>query len=291
MRPSSEYLDKIIEQTALEPVKVLDHGFIRVVDYCGNETSVIKAARQSYSADPVPRKPSEDRNLIRYLVRHRHTTPLEMCELALQVKLPIFVARQWIRHRMANTNELSGRYTELPREFYVPDLTQIKNQSTNNKQGRGEQLGLEDAQRIRDLMVTDANTSFDNYDTLLNVYDLARELARTNLPLSTYTTWTWKTDLHNLLHFLSLRLDSHAQYEIRVYADIIWQWIRGWVPEIAEAFNDYRVESISFSKQEQMVLRQMISGIRPSDLDCYGTSVLASRELAEFKEKMSKLWL
>jgi len=291
MRPSSEYLDKIIEQTALEPVKVLDHGFIRVVDYCGNETSVIKAARQSYSADPVPRKPSEDRNLIRYLVRHRHTTPLEMCELALQVKLPIFVARQWIRHRMANTNELSGRYTELPREFYVPDLTQIKNQSTNNKQGRGEQLGLEDAQRIRDLMVTDANTSFDNYDTLLNVYDLARELARTNLPLSTYTTWTWKTDLHNLLHFLSLRLDSHAQYEIRVYADIIWQWIRGWVPEIAEAFNDYRLESISFSKQEQMVLRQMISGIRPSDLDCYGTSVLASRELAEFKEKMSKLWL
>jgi len=291
MRPNSEYLDKIIEQTALEPVKVLDHGFIRVVDYCGNETAVIKAARQSYAADPVPRKPSEDRNLIRYLVRHRHTTPLEMCELALQVKLPIFVARQWIRHRMANTNELSGRYTELPREFYVPDLTQIKNQSTNNKQGRGEQLGLEDAQRIRDLMVTDANTSFDNYDTLLNVYDLARELARTNLPLSTYTTWTWKTDLHNLLHFLSLRLDSHAQYEIRVYADIIWQWIRGWVPEIAEAFNDYRLESISFSKQEQMVLRQMISGIRPSDLDCYGTSVLASRELAEFKEKMSKLWL
>lgn len=291
MRPNSEYLDKIIEQTALEPVKVLDHGFIRVVDYCGNETSVIKAARQSYSADPVPRKPSEDRNLIRYLVRHRHTTPLEMCELALQVKLPIFVARQWIRHRMANTNELSGRYTELPREFYVPDLTQIKNQSTNNKQGRGEQLGLEDAQRIRDLMIADANASFDNYDTLLNVYDLARELARTNLPLSTYTTWTWKTDLHNLLHFLSLRLDSHAQYEIRVYADIIWQWIRGWVPEIAEAFNDYRLESISFSKQEQMVLRQMISGIRPSDLDCYGTSVLAGRELAEFKEKMSKLWL
>lgn len=289
MRPNSDYLDRIIVESTENPVKVLDHGFIRVVDYCGNETSVIKAARQSYAAEPTPRKASEDRNLLRYLMRHRHTTPLEMCELSVQVKLPIFAARQWIRHRTANVNELSGRYTELPREFYIPDLEQIKAQSTNNKQGRGANIELTEASNIRDLMVADANISFDNYDVLLNVYDLARELARINLPLSTYTTWTWKVDLHNLLHFLSLRLDSHAQYEIRVYADIIWNWVQGWVPNIAEAFNDYRLEAVSFSKQEKEILQQMLSVHVNENWNKFDTSCLGTRECAEFKAKLNAM--
>lgn len=286
MRPNSVYLDNIIQETFENPVKVLDHGFIRLVDYCGNETSVIKAARQSYAAEPTPRKPSEDINLIRYLVRHRHTTPLEMCEMAIQVKLPIFVARQWIRHRTANVNELSGRYTELPREFYVPDISQIKRQSTDNKQGRGLEINQEAAENIIETMKIVANESFDTYDHLLDCHDLARELARCNLPLGTYTTWTWKIDLHNLLHFLSLRLDSHAQYEIRVYAEIIWNWVKGWVPDIAAAFNDYRLEAVTFSKQEQQILKKMLQNILLDDID---NSVFGNRELTEFQAKLAKI--
>ena len=240
------------------PIPCLDHGFVRVVDYMGDDGAVVQAARVSYGKGT--RQVNEDRGLIRYLMRHRHTTPFEMCELKVHVKLPIFVARQWIRHRTASVNEISARYSVLDREFYLPRAEDLAVQSTNNKQGRGDVLDADAAARVLALLRRDATTAYGTYEQLLEDEGLARELARMNLPVSWYTQWYWKIDLHNLLHFLALRIDAHAQYEIRVYGEALAQVARAWVPLCWEAFEDYRIGGAHLSRQMLQVVRGLIEG-------------------------------
>ncbi|WP_428376314.1 FAD-dependent thymidylate synthase [Lichenicoccus sp.] len=252
-------------QTALP---VLDHGFVRVVDYMGDDGAIVQAARVSYGRGT--RKVSEDAGLIRYLMRHRHSTPFEMCEIKYHVKLPIFVARQWIRHRMASVNEVSARYSVLDREFYIPEPRHLAAQSVSNRQGRGSVLEGDAAAAVLDLLREDAGRCHDHYELMLGEggspeapevgYGLARELARMNLTLNTYTQWYWKADLHNLLGFLSLRLDAHAQYEIRVYAEAMLQTVRAWVPVACAAFEEYRLGAFTFSASMLAVLRRQLAG-------------------------------
>jgi thymidylate synthase (FAD) len=247
-----------LEEMLFTPLPCLDHGFVRAVDYMGNDGAVVQAARVSYGSGT--KKVSEDRGLIRYLMRHRHTTPFEMCELKLHVKLPIFVARQWIRHRTASVNENSGRYSILDREFYLPRPEDLAVQSTNNKQGRGEELDADTSAEVLRLLRRDAEQSYDTYEALLDTHHLARELARMNLGVNYYTQWYWKIDLHNLLHFLSLRIDPHAQYEIRVYGEAIAALTAAWVPLVWEAFQDYRVGAVTLSRQMLDVVRRRLAG-------------------------------
>jgi thymidylate synthase (FAD) len=247
-----------LEEMLFTPLPCLDHGFVRAVDYMGNDGAVVQAARVSYGSGT--KKVSEDRGLIRYLMRHRHTTPFEMCELKLHVKLPIFVARQWIRHRTASVNENSGRYSILDREFYLPRPEDLAVQSTNNKQGRGEALDADTSAEVLRLLRRDAEQSYDTYEALLDTHHLARELARMNLGVNYYTQWYWKIDLHNLLHFLSLRIDPHAQYEIRVYGEAIAALTAAWVPLVWEAFQDYRVGAVTLSRQMLDVVRRRLAG-------------------------------
>jgi thymidylate synthase (FAD) len=246
-----------LEASLHEALPVLDHGFVRVVDYMGDDGAIVQAARVSYGKGTKTAR--DDRGLIRYLMRHWHSTPFEMCEIKLHVKLPIFVARQWIRHRTANVNEISARYSILDREFYVPAPEHLAAQSTVNRQGRGDLLDGDVAAETRRLLVDEATRAFDAYDHLLEA-ELARELARMSLPLSTYTQWYWKTDLHNLLHFLRLRGDPHAQYEIRAYADVIGDLVAAWVPHAWEAFTDYRLGGANFSAAGLACVRRMIAG-------------------------------
>jgi thymidylate synthase (FAD) len=267
-----------LEARLFEPIPCLDHGFVRAVDYMGDDGAVVQAARVSYGRGT--RKVSEDRALIRYLMRHRHTTPFEMCELKLHVKLPIFVARQWIRHRTANVNEASGRYSILDREFYLPRPEDIAVQSTNNKQGRGEVLSVDAAAEVLHLLRRDAEQCYDTYERLLDDHKLARELARMNLGVNYYTQWYWKIDLHNLLHFLSLRIDPHAQYEIRVYGEAIASLVKDWVPAVWEAFDDYRVGAVTLSRQMLAVVRRKIAG----DDVAFEDSGLSRREWDELME-------
>jgi len=265
LRPTVPALEALLFQA----IPVLDHGFVRVVDYLGDDGAVVQAARVSYGRGT--KAANEDRGLIRYLMRHRHSTPFEMCEIKYHVKLPIFVARQWIRHRTANVNEYSARYSVLDREFYIPAAEHLAAQSAVNRQGRGAVLDGADAARVLDLLREDATRSYDHYLEMLNEDEdgtprdasragLARELARMNLTLNTYTQWYWKTDLHNLLHFLSLRADAHAQYEIRVYAEAMMETLRAWVPLCFEAFRDYRLGAATLSAQMLAVLRRMLAG-------------------------------
>jgi thymidylate synthase (FAD) len=265
LRPTVPALEALLFQA----IPVLDHGFVRVVDYLGDDGAVVQAARVSYGRGT--KAANEDRGLIRYLMRHRHSTPFEMCEIKYHVKLPIFVARQWIRHRTANVNEYSARYSVLDREFYIPAAEHLAAQSAVNRQGRGAVLDGADAARVLDLLREDATRSYDHYLEMLNEGEdgtprdasragLARELARMNLTLNTYTQWYWKTDLHNLLHFLSLRADAHAQYEIRVYAEAMMETLRAWVPLCFEAFRDYRLGAATLSAQMLTVLRRMLAG-------------------------------
>ncbi len=247
-----------LEARLYTPIPCLDHGFVRVVDYMGDDAAVVQAARVSYGKGT--RKVNEDRGLIRYLMRHRHTTPFEMCVLKLHVKLPIFVARQWIRHRTASVNEISARYSVLDREFYLPAPEHLARQSAINKQGRGEVLDEEAAARVLDLLRRDATQAYSTYESLLEDHELARELARMNLPVNWYTQWYWKTDLHNLLHFLSLRIDPHAQYEIRVYGEAIASLVRDWVPHTYAAFEDYRLGGAQLSRQMLDVVRARVAG-------------------------------
>ena len=252
------------------PMPVLDHGFVRVVDYMGDDGAIVQAARVSYGRGT--RKVSEDRGLIRYLMRHRHSTPFEMCEIKYHVKLPIFVARQWIRHRMASINEYSARYSILDREFYIPEPAQLASQSESNRQGRGAVLSGDAAIAVLELLREDASRCHDHYALMLGEegdpqggeqgqgYGLARELARMNLTLNTYTQWYWKADLHNLLNFLALRLDPHAQYEIRVYAEAMLHTVRAWVPQACAAFEEYRLGAFSFSASMLAALRRMLAG-------------------------------
>lgn len=249
--------------------RVLDHGFVRVVDYMGDDGAIVQAARVSYGRGT--RAARDDRGLLRYLMRHRHTTPFEMCEIKLHVKLPIFVARQWIRHRTANVNEISARYSILDREFYLPEPGQVAVQSSTNRQGRGEALSADASADVLEVLRRDALQTYATYESLLNDRgdgtpqaegkpQIARELARMNLTLNTYTQWYWKVDLHNLLHFLSLRMDPHAQYEIRVYGDAIGDLVASWVPNTWEAFRDYRLGAVTLSREEIGIVRQLLKG-------------------------------
>lgn len=240
-RASSPFLDSILGVQH----KCLDKGFIRVIDYMGDESSIVQAARVSYGDGT--KTPSDDRALIRYMMRHRHSSPFEMCELKLHVKLPIFVARQWIRHRMASVNEVSARYSILKDEFYIPEDADIAAQATNNKQGRGEALDATKALLAEASIRSHSEVSYDVYTCLLEEIGVARELSRIVLPTNIYTEWYWKIDLHNLLHFLSLRMDPHAQHEIRAYADIIGIIVQGWLPDVWQAFRDYRLEAVTLS--------------------------------------------
>ena len=258
-RPRSEYLDACLGI----PFPVLDHGFVRVIDYMGDAPAIVQAARVSYGKGT--KTPSEDRGLLRYLIRHRHTSPLEMCEIKLHVKLPIFVARQWIRHRTASVNEYSARYSILSREFYVPEAADIAKQSKTNKQGR--EGGTDDMrpEEDREIIRVASDRAFDDYEILIaedepGDHGLARELARIVTPMNTYTEWYWKVDLHNLLHFLTLRADPHAQKEIRAYAETILDLVKGWVPAVGEAFEDYMRQAMLLSAQEVVILKAIIDG-------------------------------
>jgi len=258
-----------LEEILFQATPVLDHGFVRVIDYMGDDGAIVQAARVSYGRGT--RKVSEDKGLIDYLMRHLHTTPFEMCEIKYHIKLPIFVARQWIRHRTANVNEYSARYSILDKEFYVPAADQLASQSSDNRQGRGNVLEGDEAARVLDLLRDDANRSYDHYAEMLNEhpdgsqrdpsrYGLARELARMNLSLNYYTQWYWKTDLHNLLRFLSLRADSHAQYEIRVYADVMLETLERWVPLAYAAFMEYEYGGVRLSATALEVVKRMTAG-------------------------------
>ncbi len=241
--------------------EVLDHGFIRVIDYMGDDAAICQAARVSYGKGT--KSVQNDAGLIGYLMRHWHSTPFEMCEIKLHVKLPVFVARQWIRHRTANVNEYSARYSILDREFYIPASDQLAAQSVVNNQGRGVVLEGEEAARVLEILKTDANRAYDNYEAMISdegQQGLARELARVNLPANLYTQWYWKVDLHNLFHFLRLRADMHAQYEIRVYADAICKVVADWVPAAYGAFEDYRMGGANLSGKAMECVRRMIKG-------------------------------
>ena len=240
---------------------VLDHGFVRVVDYMGDDAAICQAARVSYGRGT--KSVQNDEGLIRYLMRHWHSTPFEMCEIKLHVKLPVFVARQWIRHRTANVNEYSARYSILDREFYIPERDALAAQSVVNNQGRGEALTGEEADRVLRYLRDDAMRAYDHYEEMISSdgqQGLARELARKNLPANIYTQWYWKVDLHNLLHFLRLRADAHAQYEIRVYADEICKVVADWVPFAFRAFEDYRMGGATLSSTALDCVRRMLKG-------------------------------
>ena len=265
------------------PHPVLDHGFVRVVDYMGDDAAVVQAARVSYGAGT--RSVSNDEGLIRYLMRHWHSTPFEMAEIKLHVKLPIFVARQWIRHRTANVNEISARYSILDREFYLPDPSALAQQSAVNNQGRGEPLSEPDAARVLDLLRDEATRTYATYESLLSGdTGLARELARMVLPANVYTQWYWKTDLHNLFHFLRLRADPHAQMEIRAYADAIAGIVADWVPLSWRAFQDYRMGGAHLSAQMLDCVRRMLAGEEVTQ----ETSGMSGREWREFRETIDR---
>ena len=240
---------------------VLDHGFVRVIDYMGDDAAIVQAARVSYGTGT--KKVSDDAGLIRYLMRHWHSTPFEMCEVKFHIKLPIFVARQWIRHRTANVNEYSARYSILEREFYIPEPQHLAAQSSQNNQGRSGAREGAAAARVLDLLREDATRAYDHYGAMLSTdgqQGLARELARMNLPASVYTQWYWKCDLHNLFHFLRLRADAHAQYEIRAYAEIMAQITADWVPAAYAAFADYRMGGAQLSAKGVEVLKRRLAG-------------------------------
>lgn len=248
---------KEIDEILYEEYKVLDHGFIRVIDYMGSDSAIVQAARVSYGKGT--KQISQDEALIKYLMRHHHTTPFEMCEIKFHVKLPIFVARQWIRHRTANVNEYSARYSILDNEFYIPKPEQIAKQSDNNKQGSGEAFDPDTSKEIIDSLTNDSNLVYSHYEKFIE-QGLAREIARTNLTLNYYTQFYWKIDLHNLLHFLKLRADKHAQYEIRVYAEVMLDIIKKWVPLAYNAFVEYCLESACISRAGLETIRKLIKG-------------------------------
>jgi len=279
-----------LEAVLYKPIEVLDHGFIRVIDYMGDDSSIVQSARVSYGKGT--KKISNDKGLIKYLMRHRHSTPFEMCEIKFHIKLPIFIARQWIRHRTANVNEYSARYSILDKEFYIPSAENLAAQSAINNQGRGDVLTDDEASNVIQILKKDAEQTYSNYETLLNessegnIIDesksgIARELARMNLTLNTYTQWYWKIDLNNLLHFLALRADDHAQYEIRVYADAMLDIVKKWVPLTYEAFEDYRIGGTELSAKEVNLMRKLLKGEKVS----FEEEGLSKREWSELQRK------
>jgi thymidylate synthase (FAD) len=281
-----------MEALLYQPIPVLDHGFIRVIDYMGDDAAVVQAARVSYGAGT--KKIREDAALINYLMRHRHTSPFEMCELKIHVKMPIFVARQFLRHRVASANEVSGRYSILDREFYMPVPEQLATQAKTNRQGRGDALSEIESARVLEILRADAADAYTHYEEMLNEIDgevidperqgLARELARMNLPVSLYTQLYWKMDLHNLLHFLNLRADAHAQYEIRVYAEALIDVVKQWVPLTYAAFMDYRMGAYELSAKGLAVVRRLLRGEKV-ERETTGISPGEWRELIETLER------
>jgi thymidylate synthase (FAD) len=267
IRPVAPELEKILYQ----PLPVLDHGFVRVVDYMGNDAAVVQAARVSYGQGT--KKVNADKGLINYLIAHRHTTPFEMCEIKFHIKLPIFIARQWIRHRTASVNEYSARYSIMEDEFYIPRAENLSAQSKVNHQGRDESkvLNAEESKRVLEILKQDSEQTYKHYLEMMNQNSagetvdedkegLARELARMNLPVNCYTQWYWKIDLHNLLHFLALRADKHAQYEIRAYAEVMLDVVKKWVPHCYEAFEKYRRDGKELSGAAIEVIKKMVKG-------------------------------
>jgi len=286
--PTRRPVAPALEEVLYQAMPVLDHGFVRVIDYMGDDNAVVQAARVSYGKGT--KKVSEDKGLIHYLMRHRHSTPFEMCEIKFHVKLPIFVARQWIRHRTANVNEYSARYSILDREFYIPAPEQLAAQSVANRQGRGDVLTGAEASRVLDILKQDSTSAYDHYAEMLNESEvgetinaekqgLARELARMNLSLNFYTQWYWKIDLYNFMHFLSLRADPHAQYEIRVYADAMLDVLRKWVPLTADAFDQHRLHATTLSKNALAAIKRMLKG----ETLTLETSGLGKREWLELQ--------
>ena len=280
-RPTLRAVSPGMEAQLYTAHPVLDHGFVRVIDYMGDDSAIVQAARVSYGAGT--KHVSNDEGLIRYLMRHWHSTPFEMCEVKFHVKLPVFVARQWIRHRTANVNEYSARYSILDREFYIPEPGQLAAQSTVNNQGRGAVLEGAEAARVLEMLKSDAMRAYDHYEAMLSQdgqQGLARELARMNLPANVYTQWYWKTDLHNLFHFLRLRADAHAQYEIRVYAELMCKLVADWVPLAYAAFADYRMGGVNLSAKGVEVLRRRLAG----EAVTQETSGMSKGEWREFVE-------
>ena len=281
-----------VQQPTDQFIKVLNHGFVRLVDYMGDDHAIAQAARVSYQKHDEE-KAKNDRSLIRYLMKHRHTSPFEMVEVKLHCKMPIFVARQWVRHRTASLNEMSGRYSQLPAEYYLPDASQVKAQSKSNKQGREDELPEGVVEEFLGHTYDMSQEAFEQYDTDIS-RGIAKELSRINLPLATYTEWYWKMDLHNLFHFLKLRLDSHAQYEIRVYAEAIYEIIKPIVPIACEAFADYSLNAVTFSAQEMEYLLNILDSEvgnwadREFELNeaLQDPKHLSQRELDEFKKKL-----
>ena len=282
-----------LEDCLYQPFPVLDHGFVRVVDYMGDDGAIVQAARVSYGRGT--KAVSQDRGLINYLMRHWHTTPFEMCEIKFHVKLPIFVARQWIRHRTANVNEYSARYSILDREFYLPAPEHLAAQSNANRQGRETILSGDEARHVMALLRGDAMQTYDHYEEMLNEgadgqprdplrLGLARELARMNLTLNTYTQWYWKTDLHNLFHFLRLRADHHAQYEIRAYAEVMLDLTERWVPLATAAFREYRLNAVQLSATAMRAVRRMLAG----EVVTQDSSGLTAREWQELQVALGK---
>jgi len=279
---TNQEADKLLDKE----FKCLNAGFVRLIDYMGGDESIVQSARVSYGKGT--NSVSEDRGLIRYLMRHMHTTPFEMVELKFHVKLPIFVARQWIRHRTANVNEYSGRYSIMKDEFYIPEHEAVHFQSMRNKQGRSEEeVPVELRQRVLDILTNTQQRLYTEYEHMLEE-DIARELARVNLPLSLYTEWYWKIDLHNLFHFLHLRLDEHAQYEIRVYAQAMAEITKAVVPLAWEAFEDYQLHAEQFSQLELNVLADFLP-LQPFTKEYLETKGIKGREAEEFLDKLGRL--
>jgi thymidylate synthase (FAD) len=273
----------ITENTTLKDITgvaftVLDKGFVRLIDVMGSDNAIVQAARVSYGAGT--KTVNDDKALINYLVKHKHTSPLEMCEVKFHLKMPIFVARQWMRHRTASINEYSARYSVLSDEFYLPELSRIQKQSKDNKQGSGEALPKEMAEKVRNIIKTDAEQCYKNYDFLLSDdVNFARELARMNLNLNYYTEFYWKIDLHNFLHFLNLRCHPHAQYEIRVYAEKMLEIAKVWCPFAVEAFENFIMNAKTFSKTQIEVLKRMVNGEKMT----HELSGLSKRDWAELE--------
>lgn len=264
------------EQYLNKEIKCLDKGFVRLVDFMGADVSVVQAARVSYGKGTKTK--NEDRGLIRYMMKHRHTSPFEQVEFKFHVKLPIFCARQMVRHRTASLNEVSGRYSEMPDECYIPEQSRLQIQSGSNKQG-SEDTPVEEGLKIQTSMMEEQTSVFSNYNEYLET-GLSREVSRIDLPLSTYTQWYWKMDLHNLFHFLKLRLDEHAQWEIRVYAQAIYELIKPIVPLSCEAFEDYVLNSETFSAKEMIIIKELLS-----------KSILQTSTKTFFREKAGELGL
>ncbi len=268
--PTKRAVSPALEEILYDPIPVLDHGFVRVIDYMGDDSAIVQAARVSYGRGT--KQVSQDKGLINYLMRHWHSTPFEMCEIKFHVKLPIFVARQWIRHRTANVNEYSARYSIMDKEFYIPELKHLSPQSKKNHQGRSEgELTAEESKRVMEILKGDSEMVYSHYEELMNadatgtVIDedksgIARELARMNLTLNYYTQWYWKIDLHYLMHFLMLRADPHAQYEIRAYADVMIEMVKKWVPFAYEAFVEHRLHGTRLSRSGMAVVKRLLAG-------------------------------